>query len=303
MVLYHLEKSRRGIHVSCRIHPDPSTVPAQQVCLYSRVWGSQTLWRIPQSTESVPSFYRMCLLMCYLEIGSGVNNKNKDPVALKLVNILTTECVWEESGGDIQKRRSEVQREMSRMRWKGKTKGLTEIGMKRGYEGAWRVKGLEVVWATVSLWLKPSLLCECAPIGQGAWPETCLSSFTKHGHITETQWRFPLSTTAHIHSVDLTHAEGEYHHLHVVYTQKHTCMSQKYIVCHHLIQQYFYHKPTKKHVQFTSRICKCLLSVSCVCRTFELNEFMSVAARSPLYEVQCLFSAYEHKPVTILSKF
>lgn len=28
-------------------------------------------------------------------------------------------------------------------------------------------------------------------------------SFTKHGHITETQWKFPRATTAHFHGVDV----------------------------------------------------------------------------------------------------
>lgn len=68
-------------------------------------------------------------------------------------------------------------------------------GVKRTETGMW---GGVVVWVAVGLWLKPSLHCERAPIGQGARPETCLSSFTKHGHITETQWRFPLATAAHI---------------------------------------------------------------------------------------------------------
>lgn len=190
---------------------------------------------------------------------------------------------------------------MFRMRWKGKTKGLTEIGMKRGM---WRrVKVLEVVWATVGLWLKPSPLCERAPISQGAWPETCLSSFTKHGHRTETQWRFPLATAAHMHSADLTHTQGEYHHLHVVYTHKRTCTLQKYDICHHWIQQYFYHNPTKEHVQFTSaRTCKCSPSVICVSRTFALNEFMSVTAWKPLREAQYVCFQCEHRPDTILSR-
>lgn len=80
--------------------------------------------------------------------------------------------------GDIQqKREGEVQTETFKMRWKVKTRGLTEIGMKGRHDGAWKVKDLEGgggVWATVGLWLKPSHLCVsvCAPIGQGAWSET-----------------------------------------------------------------------------------------------------------------------------------
>lgn len=86
-------------------------------------------------------------------------------------------------------------------------RGQTEIGWKRDMkEGEeWKLlEGEGGVWATVGLWLKPSsayvcVLCAHQSVkGLGQRPR----SFTKHGHITETQWKFPCATTAHFHGVD-----------------------------------------------------------------------------------------------------
>lgn len=60
--------------------------------------------------------------------------------------------------------------------------------------------------------------------------------------------KFSPATTAHIHRVDLTHAQGAYHHLCAVHTEKHTCTLQKYTVCHHFIQLILYHITDIKNV-------------------------------------------------------
>lgn len=82
--------------------------------------------------------------------------------------------------------------------------------MKGRYEGGWRVEALErggplsysrSVIETISC----ACMCVCVLCvhqsvkGLGQRPR----SFTKHGHITETQWKFPRATTAHFHGVDV----------------------------------------------------------------------------------------------------
>lgn len=115
------------------------------------------------------------------------------------------------SDGAIQQKRSgEVQTETLETRWKVEVRGRTEIGwkgdMKEGEE--WKLwRGGGGLWATVGLWLKPSPVRACVCVlcvhqsvkGLGQRPR----SFTKHGHITETQWKFPRATTAHFHGVDV----------------------------------------------------------------------------------------------------
>lgn len=58
------------------------------------------------------------------------------------------------------------------------------------------------VWATVEVCDWNHLLCVCVCVYQsvkGFGQSPCLRSFTKKGHITETQWTFPLATTMHVH--------------------------------------------------------------------------------------------------------
>lgn len=140
--------------------------------------------------------------------------------------------------------------------------------------------------------MKPSL-CVCTSRSRGLVRD-CLRSFTKHGHIAETQLKFRLATTALIHIAGFAQGDihSEYHHLHVTYTEKHICMSQNYT--HHLIQHNF-HPQNKEACAVHVNVCAVfivefasepqplvgiyLLSVVLV----RHNEFMTINVKSPLF--------------------
>lgn len=78
-----------------------------------------------------------------------------------------------------------------------------EDWLKQRYEGVWKVKDLKG-GLCLSRSVIETISCVCVyvcankPV-KGLGQRPCLRSFTKHGHITETQWKFPLATAANIH--------------------------------------------------------------------------------------------------------